>query len=553
MQTYILKTDLGRIMTETKEIAGVEVDNKINANIKLEQGEIVERAISFDTWHVKLTLVELMDDTDRHNELTQTKTWLLQRSERELSLSGNLFVMQDSFSKRGKICIKQAALPHARPTKITEDVKVQVSDTGWDFFLISHNFESHSWKVLDFEGGQNEITKALHTWQSEQRPATKCHKTPLFLSNTWGDRSRDSCISEVFIKKEIDAAVQMGVDVVQIDDGWQNGITSNSSLATEKEGLWEGFWASDSSFWSANLERLPNGLEPIIDYSKVNNIKLGLWFAPDSYNEFVNWEKDRNFIIDTYQKFGIEHFKLDSIKAKTETANKNLQNFFTSVNELSNGNIVFDLDITAGVRPGYFGALQVGPLFLENRYTDWGNYWPHQTLRNLWKLSHWIDPKRLRMEFLNNTRNPQCYEGSPIAPIKYSPATLFATVMFSNPLGWFEISNLPKEYIAEVAPLVKLWKDCRAELFSNYIIPIGKEPDGIEYTGFISEPANGSNGYVLVFREMNDSDFFELDISQAGYQLKDVEVLFGNGDIQVSGNKLIFQINEKHGFVFGKI
>jgi alpha-galactosidase len=541
------------IMTDKKEVAGVEIDNKVNANINLEGGDIVEKNISFDSWHIKLTLVELMDDTDRHNELIQTKEWLLQRTEKELSLSGNLFIMQDTFSKKGKICIKQAALPHARPTKIANDVKVQFSDTGWNFFLISHNFESHSWQVLDFEGGQSEITKALHTWQAEKRPRTEGHKTPLFLSNTWGDRSRDSCISEVFIKKEIDAAVELGVDVVQIDDGWQTGITSNSSLATEKNGVWEGFWASDSNFWSANLERLPNGLEPIIDYAKANNVKLGLWFAPDSYSEFVNWERDTKFIINTYKKFGIEHFKLDSIKAETETANTNLQNFFDLVNKLSNGNIIFDLDITAGVRPGYFGALQVGPLFLENRYTDWGNYWPHHTLRNLWQLSHWIDPKRLRMEFLNNTRNPKFYEGSPIAPINYSPETLFATVMFANPLGWFEISNLPKEYIAKVKPLVKIWKECRSELFSNAILPIGNAPDGIEYTGFISEPTNGSNGYVLIFREMNDSNCFELDLSQAGYQLKDAKVLFGDGDIQINENKLTFQVNEKLGFVFARI
>jgi len=540
-------------MIGKKEIAGVEIDNKSVEGIKLQENEIVEKTISFKCLNIKLTSVEFMDDTDRHNELVQKREWLLQRSEKDLALQGNLFIIQESFSKKGKIFVKKSALPHARPTKIEKDLKVQPAEKGWNFFFLSSINEIDSWEVIDFVGNNRDITKTLHTWQENQRPDTIGHKTPLFLSNTWGDRSRDECISEIFIKQEIDAAVKLGVDIVQIDDGWQKGITSNSTLATEKNGLWEGFWESDSNFWTANLDRLPNGLKALIDYAHQNEVKIGLWFAPDSYNEFANWEKDTAFIIDTYHKFGVEHFKLDSINAETEIANQNLQRFFTSVNEQSHGNIVFDLDITAGVRPGYFGALQVGPLFVENRYTDWGNYWPHQTLRNLWKLSHWIDPKRLRMEFLNNTRNPQMYEGSPIAPIEYAPSTLFATIMFSNPLGWFEISNLPKEYIEELAPLVKIWKNCREEMFSRHILPIGKEPDGIEYTGFISEPTNGSAGYVLVFREMNDSDYFELNLSQAGYQLKDAKVLFGNGDIQINEKKLKFQINEKLGFVFARI
>ncbi len=540
-------------MRDTKEIAGVEIDNKALKKLELHNDEIVDIAVSFDSWHLKLTQVEFMDDTDRHNELVQEREWLLHKSEREINLKGNLFIVQESFSKKGKIFVKKTALPHARPTKIEKDLNVQLSEKGWDFFFLRGINEEESWEVIDFAGGNREITKALHTWQAGHRPDTSGHKTPLFLSNTWGDRSRDGCISELFIKQEIDAAAELGVDIVQIDDGWQKGVSSNSTLAAERSGLWEGFWASDPDYWTANLERLPNGLEPLVEYAQQNGLKLGLWFAPDSYDDFSNWEKDTNFILETYQKFGIEHFKLDSIKADTETGCLNLQKFFSAVNELSGGNIVFDLDITAGVRPGYFGALQVGPLFIENRYTDWGNYWPHQTLRNLWKLSHWIDPKRLRMEFLNNTRNANHYEGSPIAPVKYAPSTLFATVMFSNPLGWFEVSNLPAKYIEEVSPLVKIWKDCREEMFSGHIIPIGGAPDGIEYTGFFSAHKDRQCCYFLIFREMHEKDCFELDISELGHKLKRAEVLFGAGDVQINGNIIKVVVNKKLGFVFGRI
>lgn len=534
-------------MAEKKYVAGVEIDDKEVAS-KVEDSQ-TQKVLTFESYHLKLTQVMLMDDTDRHNELVQTREWLLHKSEKKLALQGNLFIVQDSFTKKGKIFIKKAQLPHARPEQIEADLKVAPLNTGWDIILLSVE-NTNEWVILDFEGAQFEITKVLQEWQAAQRPNTAAHKEPRFLSNTWGDRSRDGAISESFIKQEIDAALELGVEVVQIDDGWQKGVSANSTLANEDQGVWEGFWASDPEFWTANPERLPNGIEPLVEYADCKGVELGLWFAPDSYNEFENWQKDVDFILGTFHKYGIKHFKLDSIKAETQQANQNLQQFFSAVNTASKGEIVFDLDITAGIRPGYFGALQVGPLFVENRYTDFANYWPHQTLRNLWKLSNWIDPKRLRMEFLNNTRNTENYAGSPIAPVKYPPATLFATVMFANPLGWFEISNLPKTYIEEVAPLVKIWKNHRAELFSNTIIPIGSAPDGIEYTGFMSVPTDNSNGYLLLFREANENAETEFEMSACFQNRQSVEVLFGDGSAAIDGSHIRCTINHKFNFIF---
>ena len=146
--------------------------------------------------------------------------------------------------------------------------------------------------------------------------------------------------------------------------------------------------------------------------------------------------------------------KIDGVKATTKQSEDNLQRFFDRVLAESQGKVTFDLDVTAEIRPGYFGAMRVGPLFVENRYTDWHSYWPHQTLRNLWKLAQYVDPLRLRIEFLNNSRNQANYPDDPLAPGRYSPAYLFAITMIANPLGWFEISNLPASYFEQIPPLV---------------------------------------------------------------------------------------------------
>jgi alpha-galactosidase len=218
----------------------------------------------------------------------------------------------------------------------------------------------------------------------------------------------------------------------------------------------------------------------------------------------------------------------------------------------SKGAIVFDTDVTAEVRPGYFGFLDTGPIFVENRYTDWVRYYPHATLRNFWLLAQYVDPLRLRMEFLNNRRNIEkyfaAYADDPLAPVQYSPAYLFATVMWSSPLGWFETSNLPAEYFQQIAPLVALRRQYREEIFSGTIIPIGAEPDGTSWTGFVSVGSKAT--HALIFREHNAQAHhsFAFPIEQRG--TAEVRWLVGAGEGVLEHGQLHITIPQSHNFVW---
>ena len=99
----------------------------------------------------------------------------------------------------------------------------------------------------------------------------------------------------------------------------------------------------------------------------------------------------------------------------------------------------------------------------------WQRYWPHRTIWNLWSLTTYVDPVRLRMEFLNQTRHADKYAGDPLAPANYPRDTLFAGIMFSRPLGWFENSNLPESYFETIPPLVAAWKKERKAIFSGLL------------------------------------------------------------------------------------
>ena len=519
--------------------------------------------------HARLTQVALMDQTDIHNELVCEKEWLLHTAENALELQGNLFVIEDPLTGDGLIFLKHAPLPHARPIPTAVDFRA-AARRGTDFlsgsaaygFGFEVGFYGHGagasagqggyrYVLLSYTGGPTGRTAALQQHQRQFR-AYRAGRDGMFLSNTWGDRNRDARIAESFMRREIEAGAALGVDVSQIDDGWQKGRTANSATPG---GTWIGFWAVDPQFWQTHPERLPNGLGPLVEEARKRGLQFGLWFAPDSADDFANWERDAAVVLDYHRRLDITYFKIDGVKALAKAAESNLWRFFERVLRESEGRVVFDLDVTAEIRPGYFGMMEVGPLFVENRYTDWQRYWPHQTLRNLWKLAHYVDPARLRMEFLNPSRNAALYEGDPLAPAQYRADTLFATVMMSSPLGWFEVSNLPAAFVAEAAPLVQTWRKHRDCLLGGTIYPVGAAPDGLAWTGFVSVAPDGRSAYVLAFRELNGSATWWLDLEPgllraAGFA---AEVLGGRGAVRADGLRLEITIPEQLDFVFARL
>ena len=285
--------------------------------------------------------------------------------------------------------------------------------------------------------------------------------------------------------------------------------------------------------------KFPDGLQPLAARAADRGLGLGLWFAPDSVDDFANWEKDVAQLLALHRGLGVCHFKIDGVHAPNARAQANLTSLLGTVLRDSEARVAFDLDVTAQLRPGYFGLLGTGPLFVENRYTDWHHYWPHQTLRNLWHLAWWVDPRRLRMEFLNQARNEERYPDDPLAPSRYAPDALFATVFFANPLGWFEVSTLPASYFARVAPLVSTWKRVRDELFAGTIVPLGAAPDGVSWTGFASVADEGRSALVLAFRGLGATPTGRLALPGfAGGAASRCETLAGPGTATWTGDGL---------------
>lgn len=509
-------------------------------SLQVSDGGAPEERFLLPDGHYRFVQVSLFDQTDIHNELVFEDEWLLDSNEHELRLPGNVFFLENTVTQNGLLFLKQAPLPHARP--IHDEYDVAVSIKRGQGVVCSFSGVRYPVILLSYSGGRSGRVDALQRFQ-RQRRLYDPSRDGKFLSNTWGDRSQDRRINAGFMSEEVNAGARLGVDVIQIDDGWQRGRSINS---TRGKGVWSGYWAADPNFWEPDPARFPEGLKPLVRQAASKGMRFGLWYGPDSSSDFDNWERDANRLLQLRQ-LGIDYFKLDSVKAVSRKGEENLRRLFDRVLSESHGRVVFDLDVTAEIRPGYFGAMDTGPLFVENRYTDFHGYWPHHTLRNLWKLAHYVDPLRLRMEILNNTRNTELYAGDVLAPSIYSPEYLFATVMVANPLGWFEISNLPEEYVARMSAIVATWKKHREEIQRGSILPVGDVPDGLGWTGFVSYAKNGA--HAVLFRGIKcESEWADtLPVLRGSMR---TERLAGTGSASVRNGRLSVEIPDAPGFLW---
>lgn len=445
-------------------------------------------------WHC--TVVEFHDRTDVHNTLLEEHKFISYHHEKDWN--GNLLLARDATTGNGLFILKEAPCSDMQVGPGAADFRTK---NGW-FRVTRIGFEPSDilpdeWTrlygcVLGVTGDDSlSEVLALRSYQKSLR-----HQPDMIMMNTWGDRSQDGRVSEAFCLQELDKAARLGVTVYQIDDGWQLG---KSPASIVEGGSFDDIW-SRAGYWDLDPVKFPRGLQPIVDKARSLGIEIGLWFNPSVQNHMADWEKDAAVLTGLYQKYGIRIFKIDGLVIPSKKAERNLRKMLDRVREETGDEVIFNLDVTNGRRMGYNWFAEYGNIFLENRYTDWGNYYPYKTLRNLWQLSRYVAPERFQIEFLNPWRNADKYPGNDaFAPAYYTFDYIAATTFAAQPLAWMEASNLPEEAYS-TGQLLKEWMDIAASFHSGTILPIGEEPSGTSWTGFQSIK-DSKHGYFLIYRE----------------------------------------------------
>ncbi|MGM9757350.1 MAG: alpha-galactosidase [Candidatus Cryptobacteroides sp.] len=460
--------------------------------------------LNFAGMHWRCKAVEFLDVTDWHNNLVTEREFI---SYHKTSWRGNLLFATDGLEGDGFFFLKEAPcssvqLSYGGSDFITDYGHLMVTGLGLSPKDLSEEVWTKAYSCVLGVYGQGELSAnlALRSYQKHIRQHVP-DRDEMVMMNTWGDRSQDSKVNEKFCLEEIERAARLGITLFQIDDGWQAGKSPNSAVA---KGSFKNIW-DNHDYWTPDKGKYPRGLAPVVSRASELGVDVGLWFNPSVQNDFEDWEKDADAILGLYKEYGIRVFKIDGLQIPTKKAETNLRNLFDKVMECSGGEVVFNLDATAGRRAGYHYFNNYGNIFLENRYTDWGNYYPYWTLRNLWTLSKYVPAEKIQIEFLNKWRNASKYpSGDRFAPSGYSFDYLFAITMAAQPLAWMEASNLPEEAYS-TASLINTYKTFSEDFHKGYIFPVGDQPSGTSWTGFQSI-CSASKGYVIIFREDNGAE-----------------------------------------------
>lgn len=498
--------------------------------------------------HWQLEAVEFFDVTDRFNTLVRPVHAL---SYRDCLYRGNLLFAENTEKEAGFFMLKEA------PTS-----NVQLYYPGGDYLVSEGTFrmvglgvdsadiktdewtKAYSYVTGTFRSSEKQKRMALRNYQMRIRPFLE-DRDEMVMLNTWGDRGQDTRVNEAFCLKELELAAKLGVTHFQIDDGWQAGRSANSAYGGSFKNIWD-----NPDYWTPDPDRFPNGLAPIVKRGKELGIEVCLWFNPSIQHDYADWQKDADALIALYEKYGIRTFKIDGTFFDNKLAESRLRSLYNRVMEATGWKAVLNLDATAGRRGGYFFFNEYGNIFLENRYTDWGNYYPYWSLRNLWMLSRYVAPQSLQIEFLNKWRNKEKYAGDKFAPSTYSFDYLFAITMAAQPLAWFEASNLPDEAFP-TGGVIQKYKTVQHDFHTGYVFPVGDEPSGKSWCGFQS--VKDRKGYFLLFRESNEEESFDMDtFFEPGEQVEFIPVL-GAGkafrSIVGKDGRIRFSLSEPNSYV----
>ena len=510
--------------------------------------------------HIKVEEITLRDRTD-HND------WLVKRSEDSLYFGGryrgcgNMFLVRDYLAGKTLVIIREAPVyPEASAVNGAdlwqEDDYLQLCGTGIDRLPVEQPCEGYGATV-----GLCDEDEVWELYQQYYRVQTHGNRRNMgkMMSNTWGDRNRDGAVCHEFILRELEVAHELGLDVLQIDDGWQKGKTANSVFKNEL--AWGYYYENDPEFWAVDPQRFPLGLEPIFRKAEEYSIELGLWFSPDMSGGYANWRRDADVILSLHRRYGVRCFKLDGICLDNKEMEANYLRFLHAVRHESEGKVSFNQDITAQTRLGYlYESKYHGTLFVENRYTDWGRYFPHATLRNLWELSAIFPSQRFQFEVLNNKRNAHLYQCDPLAPANYDIDYLFASVMTASPLIWMELTGLAQEEKQRLRSIIAVFKQHRDAFADARILPIGQSPDGTGHTGFQIR-VNDTEGYLILLREWNKAAEYPYALN-GGKDQKTVctlEVLHTNCNAPAvqrvqadASGKFPFVVDKPFGYVFAR-
>ena len=386
-----------------------------------------------------------------------------------------------------------------------------------------------SW-VIASKNGEDERELALKRFERIRFPVNPETDTYI-IANTWGSDRGINASTENNVMVELQSQYELGIDVQQIDDGWQKNL----------KGKFNGEWYPSA-------ERFPNGFGDVRGKADSLGLKLGLWFAAQPV--------DLKAMKDNFDLGGFSYYKLDFANLRNHNDIEKMVQKIRAYELYTNHKSKVNWDVTENApRFGYFWAKEYGCVFLENRKPKLPEnvvYTPYLVLRDLWHLSKYCNLNK----FQGSVQNIDMVDKEKSDAFKYNHPYSAAIPLMSTPLFFQETQFYTPRAKEQIKTVLSAYRKVREDIYQCFVYPIGYEPDNASWAGFQAHHPEKQIGYISLFREIDNREP-ETDIKLRF--LKDKKLSFKNllSDeifekiVDEDGN-VSFTIPENAGFLFLK-
>lgn len=426
---------------------------------------------------------------------------------------------------------------------------IDASGLGWTPEAIGADRTYAAWAnwLILYHGQDDDRDLAIKIWDRIRYPIDP-DRDVYIMANTWGstDNRRDAQIQarEDNILVEIDSQAGLGIDVQQIDDGWQ-GFGYNHWRPIKENALHEEN-AVYADYESDRYPVYPNGWQTVRNYARTKGVTMGLWAANNIPADDLIWNYDHG----DFRYYKIDFAHLDTMPLVEELMGKARTLILHSGHKAR-----INWDVTeAPPRVGYFFGREYGNIYLENRKPMRPAqvvYKPYLVLRDAWQVSRYLNLNKFQLTVQNVDRVNREVSDAYQHPHDY----VVAQTLMGSPIFFQETHYYTHAARQQIRPLLAVYKQHRDDIFAGYIFPIGDKPDNATWSGFQCMIPEKDHGYLTLFRQIDNAQTtraIRMKFLKPGSRLKLTDLMTDTTRVVTAGpdSELAFTIAEAPGFSF---
>ena len=414
-------------------------------------------------------------------------------------------------------------------------------NTGWGLRHeeIRQDRWTNAWAgwCIAWAGGSLELETAFKHFDAMRYPVDP-ERDIYIQANTWGSTPSGEearmAATERPVLKELEACKEIGIDFLQIDDGWQVPPGSSS-------------WDPKENGWHPHPESYPEGWKNVKARAAELGIGLSLW-AP----ALPISEKE---LLQNFKEAGFRQFKLDFAVLKSRDQIDDLMIKVRNFIAATGHKVRINWDVTeVDPRYGYFFAREYGCIYLANRKPERPVsviYRPHTNLRDWWQIAKYLNLHRFQCSIQNVDLVNRELSDACLHPHDY----VTAAALMGIPLFFQQTQFYSKDARNRVRKVLDAYRPHREAIYRGTVHPIGSKPNNASWTGFQCV-VDESSGYMTIFREIcSPSETADIKLHGAeGKMIKFTDLITGKtAEYQADRHGTAgFTIPKAPGFIFGR-